>query len=103
MLKTADKTVALNPSETATDVIPLPMESGTDAPPPGVLLKHTKLGKGGTLKRDPSFLERQAAERARASRILSFWCARHGHEKIGEHLVRLAVSSTTTSTAVPFS
>ena len=35
--------------------------------------------------------------------ILRFWCARHCHKRIGENLVRLAVSSTTTSTAVPFS
>ena len=67
ILKTADKTTTLNPSETAPDVIPLPMESGTDAPPSGVLLKHTKHGKGGTLKRGPSFLERQAAERSRVT------------------------------------
>ena len=67
LLKTADKTMKLNPSETAPDVIPLPMESGTDAPPSGVLLKHTKHGKGGTLKRGPSFLERQAAERSRVT------------------------------------
>ena len=63
----ACKTITLNPSETAPDVIPLPTESGTDAPPSGVLLKHTKHGKGGTLKRGPSFLEWQAAERSRVT------------------------------------
>ena len=77
LLKTADKTMKLNPSETAPDVIPLPMESGTDVPPSGVLLKHTKHGKGGTLKRDPSFLERQAAERSRVTMETSGLSATH--------------------------
>ena len=69
------------------------MESETDAPPSGVLLKHTKHGKGGTLKRSPSFLERQAAERSRVTMETSGLSATHynhqcvkkgafeGHEK----------------------
>ena len=67
LLEAADKAMRSNPDETTPEVCPLTMESEPSVPPSGVLLKYTKSGRGSTMKRDKSFLDRQAAERSRVT------------------------------------